>query len=199
MAKRLTDTDKWKDDWFISLTNDYRIIWQWLLDNCDHAGICKRSIRVLNMMCNVEITEDELVEKMEGRLLIHNNLWFIPAFLKFQYPSLSSNRKVIISAKNQLIKHGLDVIISQSLGNDYHIIKDKSICILEESNNSNSDSYFENSKNLEEKKEEKKEEKFQNFRDAQAHEKSEVKDTPKNQTENLEKMNARDAGQVIFS
>jgi len=27
MAKRFTDTDKWKDDWFISLSNDYKIIW----------------------------------------------------------------------------------------------------------------------------------------------------------------------------
>jgi hypothetical protein len=48
MSKRFTDTEKWKDDWFLSLSNDYRIVWQWLLDNCNHAGICKPSINLLN-------------------------------------------------------------------------------------------------------------------------------------------------------
>jgi len=96
MAKRLTDTEKWNDDWYISLSNDYRIIWQWLLDNCNHAGICKRSIRLLNLMCNTKVSEEELIKTMEDRVLIKNNNWFIPKFLKFQYTSLHSNRPVII-------------------------------------------------------------------------------------------------------
>lgn len=123
MSKRFTDTEKWKDDWFISLSNDYRIIWQWLLDNCNHAGICKRSIKLLNFMCNTNITEDKLIEEMEGRILIKNNIWFIPKFLKFQYSSLNSNKPVILSVVKELISNDLQNLIPESFGNDYLIIK----------------------------------------------------------------------------
>ena len=126
MAKRLTDTEKWNDDWYISLSNDYRIIWQWLLDNCNHAGICKRSMKLLNLMCNTLITEEELVAEMLGRVIIKDNNWFIPKFLKFQYPNLLSNKPVIISVIKELEKNNLIEIIPESFGNDYLIIKDKS-------------------------------------------------------------------------
>lgn len=126
MAKRLTDTEKWNDDWYISLCNDYRIIWQWLLDNCNHAGICKRSIRLLNLMCNTNISEDELIKIMDGRIVVKDNNWFIPKFLKFQYTSLHSNRPVIISVVKELEKNNLLLMIPESFGNDYLIIKDKS-------------------------------------------------------------------------
>jgi hypothetical protein len=125
MAKRLTDTEKWNDDWYISLSNDYRIIWQWLLDNCNHAGICKRSIRLLNLMCNTNVSEDELLVAMEGRIILKDNNWFIPKFLKFQYTSLHSSRPVIISVIKELEKHNLISMIPESFGNDYLIIKDK--------------------------------------------------------------------------
>jgi len=49
MAKRLTDTEKWKDDWYISLSNDDKVVWQWLVDNCNHAGICKKNMALLNL------------------------------------------------------------------------------------------------------------------------------------------------------
>jgi len=125
MAKRLTDTEKWNDDWYISLCNDYRIIWQWLLDNCNHAGICKRSMRLLNLMCNTSITEEILIEKMEGRVIISGNDWFIPKFLKFQYENLTSQRPVVLSVIKELEKNGLTKLIPESFGNDYLIIKDK--------------------------------------------------------------------------
>jgi hypothetical protein len=126
MAKRLTDTDKWKDDWYISLSNDYRIIWQWLLDNCNHAGICKRSMGLLNMMCRTNIAEDDLISEMAGRVIIINNYWFIPNFIKFQYPTLKSNKPVIVSVVKELEKTGFFRMIPQSFGNDYLIINNDS-------------------------------------------------------------------------
>ena len=124
MAKRYTDTEKWKDDWFVSLNNDYRIVWQWLLDNCNHAGICKRSIKLLNFMCNTNITEEELINEIEGRLIIKDNIWFIPKFLKFQYCSLKSKKPVIVSVIKELEINGLLNFIPESFGNDYIIIKE---------------------------------------------------------------------------
>ena len=125
MAKRFTDTEKWNDDWYISLSNDYRIVWQWLLDNCNHAGICKRSIKLLNLMCNTDISEKELIDSMGGRVIVKENNCFIPKFLKFQYANLHSERKVILSVVKELKKHDLIDLIPVSFGNDYLIIKDK--------------------------------------------------------------------------
>lgn len=125
MAKRLTDTEKWNDDWFISLSNDYRMIWQWLLDNCNHAGICKRSMKLLNMMCNTDILEEEMIKNMGERVILIDNNWFIPKFLKFQYTGLQSNKPVIVSVVKEIVKYEYEKYIPEYFGNDYVIIKDK--------------------------------------------------------------------------
>jgi hypothetical protein len=122
MAKRFTDTDKWKDNWYISLPNDYKIIWQWLLDNCTHTGLCKRSVALLNLMCKVNFTEEDILEKMEGRIIVLNDYWFIPNFLKFQYSTLNSAKPAIVSVVKDLFKYNLIPIIPKSFGNDYIII-----------------------------------------------------------------------------
>lgn len=122
MAKRLTDTEKWKDDWYIQLSNDYKIVWQWLLDSCSHAGICKRSMGLLNLMCKTDISESQMIEKLEGRVLVVGNSWFIPKFIKFQYTTLLSNKPVIISTVKDLFSMNCVSLIPESYGNDYIII-----------------------------------------------------------------------------
>jgi hypothetical protein len=132
MAKRWTDTEKWKDDWYISLSNDNRIVWQWLLDNCNHAGICKRSIGLLNMMCRVNYTEQEMINHMDTRVLIHENIWFIPKFIKFQYSTLHSGKAAVVSVVKALFEFNCLGMIPESFGNDY-IIKEQSFanhCIM---------------------------------------------------------------------
>ncbi len=121
MAKRLTDTDKWKDEWYLQLSNDDKIVWQWLLDNCNHAGILKRNVSLLNLMCGVKYTEAEVIEKMDTRLIVINNSWFIPKFIKFQYTTLLSGKPVIISVVKELFL-GRCVEIMAQFGNDYTII-----------------------------------------------------------------------------
>lgn len=123
MAKRFTDTDKWNDDWYVSLNNDYRIIWQWLLDNCDHAGICKPSIGMINMLCKTNISEDDLLKKMDGRILKCDGFWFIPKFLKFQYKTLNVNKPAILSVIKLLKDKGLLKITNELFGNDFLIIE----------------------------------------------------------------------------
>lgn len=122
MAKRYTDTNKWNDDWYISLGNDYRIIWQWLLDNCDHAGVCKPSIGMINMLCKTNISEDELLNKMDGRVLKFDGFWFIPKFLKFQYKTLNVNKPAIVSVVKILNDKDLLNIVNELFGNDFIMI-----------------------------------------------------------------------------
>ena len=122
MSKRLTDTDKWKDDWYVSLSNDSKVVWQWLIDNCNHAGICKRSIVLLNTMCKVNYTEEQMIKEMDRRVIIIGNIWFIPKFIKFQYSTLFSSKPAVISVVKELFLYNLIGIIPESFGNDYNII-----------------------------------------------------------------------------
>lgn len=124
MAKRLTDTDKWKDDWYLGLSNDDKIVWQWLIDNCSHAGVCKRSLGLLNMMCRVNYTEEILLQKMDGRVINVNNLWFIPKFIKFQYPTLLSAKPAILSVVKELFSINCVKLVGELFGNDYKIIEE---------------------------------------------------------------------------
>lgn len=124
MAKRLTDTDKWKDDWYVSLSNDSKVVWQWLIDNCNHAGICKRSIVLLNTMCKVNYTEEKMIEEMDRRVIIIGNIWFIPKFIKFQYSTLFSSKPAVVSVVKELFLYNLIGIIPESFGDDYNIVSE---------------------------------------------------------------------------
>lgn len=126
MALRYTETNKWKDDWFLSLSNDYRIIWLWLIDNCSIAGLWKKSFTFMNFFCGTKISEDEFKEVFKGRVfeIESGSYFFIPKFLKIQYPSgISSNKPLIISVRKELEKFNVNSIIEQSLGNDYLMIR----------------------------------------------------------------------------
>src|SRR3990167_10770292 len=78
MARRLTDTEKWKDDWFINLPLIEKMFWIYLLDNCDHAGIWKASwsevVRHIGDRPNMENFKARLI-KMSGEY------YFVPKFI----------------------------------------------------------------------------------------------------------------------
>jgi len=120
MAKRFTDTDKWNDEWYLSLSNDYRIVWQWLLDNCDHAGIIKRGVWMLNTCCRTTITEQDLLTVFKDRIYLYDTFYFIPKFVKFQYETgLNSDKPVIKSVRKLLQSKRLDILVNELYGNDY--------------------------------------------------------------------------------
>lgn len=126
MAKRLTDSEKWKDEWFLSLDNDCRIVWIYILDNCSHAGLLKKNLKMLNFCCNTSFNEENLSEIFADRLIDLGDTYFIPKFLKFQYVKLTSEKPVIVSVRNELSLHKHYERIKESLVNHCLTIKDKS-------------------------------------------------------------------------
>jgi len=126
MGKRFTDTEKWKDEWWGSLDNDYRMIWLYLVDSCSIAGIWKKDFRGLNFNCNTKITEDQFLEVFGSRLIDRGNYFFIPKFLRFQCPKgLNSNKPAVVSIVKEIHLNNLSSIINELFGNDFLIIKDK--------------------------------------------------------------------------
>jgi len=123
MAKRFTDSDKWKDEWFLTLNNDMRIVWLYLVDNCTIAGRLKKNFKLLNYYCNTELNPSSFQEIFTGRVFDLGEYYFIPKFLKFQYPQgLQSNKPLIVGVRKELLQNNLIERTIQSLGNDYPII-----------------------------------------------------------------------------
>ena len=126
MAKRFTDTEKWQDEWFGSLPNDYRMVWLYLVDRCSIAGIWKKDFRGLNFNCNTSVTEEDLKKVFDGRLLDRGTFFFIPKFLLFQYPGgLNSDKPAIVSVRQQIELNNLFSIVQESLPNGFLTVKDK--------------------------------------------------------------------------
>jgi hypothetical protein len=126
MARRFTDTEKWRDEWWGSLPNDYRMIWLYLVDSCSIAGIWKKDFRGLNFNCNTKITEKEFLDVFGTRVIDRGNFFFIPKFIRFQCPKgLSSNKPAVVSIVKELTENNLIQIVSELFGNDYLIIKGK--------------------------------------------------------------------------
>lgn len=119
MAKRFTDTEKWEDEWFTDLSNDYKIIWFYLLDTCDNAGIWKKNVKKLNYLCNTNVSTDDLLKVFGKRIhILTDDKWFIKKFCIVQYGHdfLQSKNKAVLSAVKKLIIEG--VLIDNGYSND---------------------------------------------------------------------------------
>jgi hypothetical protein len=110
MAQRFTDTQKWEDEWFTEMSNDFKIIWIYLLDTCDNAGIWKQNIKLLNFSCGTNISLERLAEIFKGRITkIDTDKWIINKFCVYQYgiDFLNSKNKAVLSAIKKLIIAGV--------------------------------------------------------------------------------------------
>lgn len=108
MAKRFTDTDKWKKSWFRELGAKYRDIWNYLVDQCDHAGIWEIDFETLRHFTGANVSAAELKEKFGDRLVfLPDNKLFLRTFFEFQYGGAKKEFKAKLSAVAELRKLGL--------------------------------------------------------------------------------------------
>lgn len=130
MAKRFTDSRKWDDGWFLELSNDNKILWIYLLDKCNHAGIYKKSPKLELCCLGFTITPEILVPFDDRIKTIDNDKYFIPKFIKFQYgelnPAVNCHKSVIEELKrtvNQPLFKGCSTLMNKNKDKD----KDKDI------------------------------------------------------------------------
>jgi len=124
MPKRFTDKNKWDDEWYSILDNDCKIVWEYLLDRCDHAGVGKVNLRMINFCCNVTWDNEKLEQIFISRILFEEKFYFIVNYLKFQYPKgLNSKKPAIVSVRNILNEKGLSEYVNSLYGDSYLIIK----------------------------------------------------------------------------
>jgi len=132
MSKRFTDTNKYKKPFIRSLEGPYKLLWDYLYHDCDHAGIWIVDFEI----AQIYIGDDMPVNKEkalkcfnngEVRIIEFNNgsKWFIPAFVEFQYGVLSEENRAHNSVITILKKYNLLQKINKPLRSSLIGAKDK--------------------------------------------------------------------------
>lgn len=104
MAKRFTDTEKWKKTWFRELSPKMKCAWEYLRDMCDHAGVWEADFALMKFFVGEDISRQELENSFQGRILSlqEGKKYLLLGFLKFQYVSLKNGNRTHESAKTIL-------------------------------------------------------------------------------------------------
>lgn len=114
MAKRFTDTNKYKKPFIRNLPAAYKLLWDFLYHDCDHAGVWIVDFAVAQMYIGTDapIKKEKAIELFnsdEVRIveIDNNKKWFIPSFLEFQYGRLSEKNRAHINVISILKKFDL--------------------------------------------------------------------------------------------
>lgn len=88
--KRFTDAEKFKDPWYLDLTLKEKVAWEYIISECDHAGIWKVNMKLLSFCIGEKFTKEDLKTSFARNIVVVDDEHvFIPKFLKFQYGKLS--------------------------------------------------------------------------------------------------------------
>lgn len=124
MAKRFTDTNKYKKPFIRNLPGAYKLLWDFLYHDCDNAGIWIVDFEIAQLY----IGKDMLISK-EKTLELFNDCeqriieidsgkkWFIPSFIEFQYGHLIETNRAHLNVISKLKSLNL-------IDNQLKIIKD---------------------------------------------------------------------------
>lgn len=109
MAKRFTDTNKWKKPFIKSLEAPYKLLWFYILDECDHAGIWQIEFDIAELRIGEKVDEKTASKLFKDHIQILNGgeKWFIPDFIDFQYGQLNLNNRAHSSVIFLLKKYQL--------------------------------------------------------------------------------------------
>lgn len=108
MAKRYTDSEKWDDPFFTELPNEYKLLWIYILDKCDHAGIYKVNPANVEFSLKSKFNWEEVIKVLDGRIVVlSKEKWFVPKFIDFQYGELDINNRVHNAVYKILDKEGV--------------------------------------------------------------------------------------------
>jgi hypothetical protein len=113
MAKRFTDTEKWKKPFIRTLPASYKLLWFFILDDCDRSGIWQVDFEVACLKIGEKnLKQDkalELFNKGQERILELQKgaKWFVKEFPEFQYGRLSLNNRMHTGIIESLQKYNL--------------------------------------------------------------------------------------------
>ncbi len=114
MAKRFTDSNKYKKTFIRGLQGAYKLLWDFLYHDCDHAGIWIVDFKIAQYYIgeDMPVNMAEAIKQFnEGEIRVvvidSGKKWFIPSFIEFQYGKLSRTNKAHNNVIPPLLKYHL--------------------------------------------------------------------------------------------
>lgn len=134
MAKRFTDTAKWKKEFIKGLSAKHKLLWFYILDDCDHAGIWEVDFEVASIRIGEPLSYNEAFIALGCQIVpIGKTRWWIKDFISFQYGNLTPKNKMYEPVMSLLKKYNIDPNIPHDMEHlspidgvkDIDIVKDK--------------------------------------------------------------------------
>lgn len=126
--KRFTETQKWSDSWFRRLSPAAKLLWSWLCDNCDAAGVIEPDLELASFQIGVDVTEETFLEFGDRVQLLGNKKFHIVRFIEFQYgrisPDCKAHRPVFQSLERHFPQNPTDAI-PEGNGKGINTLKEK--------------------------------------------------------------------------
>lgn len=95
MSKRFTDTEKWKKPFIRGLNAPYKLLWLYILDDCDFAGIWQVDFDVALLKVGVKVSYNEALTMFGDKITVLEEFkWIINDFIPFQYGTLNPANRV---------------------------------------------------------------------------------------------------------
>lgn len=117
MAKRFTETAKWDDAWFVSLTVTQKLAWIYLCDKCDLAGVVDLAVGLAEFHLGGEFDWDGFIAASEGRIeRLADGKLHLTRFVAWQFGKLNENNNAHRAVVKTLEKHGLSVSTKPGAG-----------------------------------------------------------------------------------
>lgn len=110
MAKRFTDSEKWLRPWFRALPAGYKLLWLYILDHCDMAGVWYKDIDLATTLIGCKFDEPTAMKYLGKQIepLNCGSRWLIKDFIGFQYRELDPRKsKAHFGVLRTLEGHGL--------------------------------------------------------------------------------------------
>jgi len=108
----MTETTKWSDPWFRKLPENLKLLWLWLLDNCDCAGIIEPDIDLASFQIGAskELPRvNDIPDLFDGRIQLIGKSLFIRKFVSYQYgETLNPVNKAHLGVIKRLQLQGID-------------------------------------------------------------------------------------------
>ncbi len=118
MAKRFTDTGKWAKGSFSELSIKMKLVWIYLCDNCDYAGVWDINVKLLGFQIGEVVTLKEIEDSFKEKILVRENKAIIPSFVEFQYGKLRDNNSVHASVLSKLKKLDIHIVPQSGLSDE---------------------------------------------------------------------------------
>lgn len=116
MSKKFTDANKWRNKWFRTLSNEAKLVWIYLCDECDRSGILKPDFELITFQIGFELTAKNLTEWFGEKIhFINDEKILIVPYFEFQYGSSKDTWSAKVKARETLENLGFKILNNQVL------------------------------------------------------------------------------------